>query len=181
MNNTLSKLKEQIINKAYREGEFILASGKKSDYYIDMKEVTLDGQGSLIVGRAIYELIDDWGADAVGGMELGSVPISTAVCLIFAIENKEMKNFVVRKETKGHGTGKKLEGGIAQGSKVVIVEDVVSTGGSSQKAIDAVLESGAEVIGVVTIVDREMGGAASFEGRGLRYKPLLTISQIKGG
>ena len=159
MNKTLTKLKSQIINKAYRKGEFILSSGENTDYYIDMKEVTLDGPGNLIVGRAIYELIDKWGVDAVGGMELGSVPISTSVCIAFATNGKSVKNFVVRRETKRHGTGKKLEGDIGPNSKIVVVEDVITTGGSCKKAIDAVLETGAEVIGVITIVDREKGGA----------------------
>lgn len=178
--DTLTKLLEEVREKAYRTGEFTLASGKKSDYYIDMKEVTLDGAGSLLVGRAIYGVIKEWGVSAAGGMELGSVPISTAVCLVSALEGAPLANFIVRKEAKGHGTGKRLEGRVCAGDRVAVVEDVVSTGGSSVKAIEALREAGVEVAGVVSVVDRQMGGAEAFEKAGVAYSPLLTISQVKG-
>lgn len=175
------KLLKAIREKAYREGDFTLASGKKSDYYIDMKEITLTAEGSLLIGRLIFDMIKNWGVTAVGGMELGSVPISTAVCLISAQEGAPLNNFIARKETKGHGTGKRIEGAIGPGVKVAVVEDVVSTGGSSIKAIDAVVESGAQVLGLITIVDREMGGREAFEKRGIDFEPLFTISEIKSG
>lgn len=178
-NATRSKLLEQIRRKAYKEGDFTLASGLKSDYYIDMKEVILDAEGSLLAGRMIYETIKDWSATAVGGLELGSVPISTAVCLVFALEGKPMNNFIVRKEAKAHGAKKKIEGAVGNGSRVVIVEDVVSTGGSSIKAVEAVRETGAEILGVVAIVDREMGGAEAFAAQGIKYTPLFTISRLR--
>ncbi len=177
--DTRSKLLEEIKRKAYKEGDFTLASGLKSDYYIDMKEVILDAEGSLLAGRMIYETIKDWSATAVGGLELGSVPISTAVCLVFALEGKPMNNFIVRKEAKAHGAKKKIEGSVGNTSRVVIVEDVVSTGGSSMKAVEAVRETGARIIGVVAIVDREMGGREAFEAQGIKYTPLFTISQLR--
>ncbi len=180
-NDIRAKLLTAIRGKAYRTGEFTLASGKKSDYYIDCKEVTLDGEGSLLVGRAVFEIIKDWGVSAVGGMELGSVPISTAVSVVSALDGAPLSNFIVRKETKGHGTGKRLEGRVGSGDRVAIVEDVVSTGGSSLGAIDAVEEAGAKIAGLVAIVDREMGGAEAFEKRGILYRPIFTISQIRGG
>jgi orotate phosphoribosyltransferase len=179
VSGTRSKLLEEIRRKAYKEGDFTLASGLKSDYYIDMKEVILDAEGSLLAGRMIYETIKSWPATAVGGLELGSVPISTAVCLVFALEGKPMSNFIVRKEAKAHGAKKKIEGAVGNASRVVIVEDVVSTGGSSLKAVEAVLETGAKIIGIVSIVDREMGGREAFEARGIQYTPLFTISQLR--
>lgn len=179
--NARDELLGAIRKKAYREGEFTLASGKKSDYYIDMKEVTLDAGGNLLVGRIIFDVIKEWGAEAVGGMELGSVPISTAVSLVSAIEGAPVANFIVRKQAKGHGAGKRIEGKIGRGSKVVVVEDVVSTGGSSLSAIDALREVGADIVGVISIVDREMGGAEAFEKKGVRYTPILTVSDVKAG
>lgn len=178
-NETFEKLLKAIREKAYRSGSFTLASGKKSDYYIDCKEVTLDGEGSLLVGRAMFDVIREWNVSAVGGMELGSVPISTAISIVSALEGAPLSNFIVRKEAKGHGTGKRIEGEVKNGVLVAIVEDVVSTGGSSLRAVEAVEEAGAKVAGLVAIVDREMGGAELFKERGIRYSPILTISQIR--
>jgi len=173
------KLLKAIREKAYRTGDFTLASGQKSDYYIDLKEVTLDAEGSLMIGKVIFAAIRDWGAQAVGGMELGSVPTSTAVCIVSAIEGEPVANFIVRKQAKGHGAGKRLEGNVGAGTKVVVVEDVVSTGGSSVKAIGALREAGAEVIGVVSIVDREMGGREAFGEMDVRYEPIFTVSDVR--
>jgi len=178
-NDTRDKLLEAVRLKAYSAGEFTLASGKKSDYYIDCKAITLDGEGSLLVGTIVFGIIKSWGVSAVGGMELGSVPISTAVSVVSAIEGAPIFSFIVRKEAKGHGTGKQLEGMVGPGDRVAVVEDVVSTGGSSLKAIDAIEESGAIVAGLVSIVDREMGGAEAFINRGIKYTPIFTISEIR--
>ncbi|MGK7345928.1 MAG: orotate phosphoribosyltransferase [Candidatus Nitrospinota bacterium M3_3B_026] len=178
--NIRAKLLEAIRAKAYKTGEFTLASGEKSSYYIDLKEVTLDAAGALLTGRAVYGVMKDWGADAAGGMELGAVPISTAVSLVSALEGGAVSSFIVRKKVKGHGAGKRIEGAVGPGSRVVVVEDVVSTGGSSLKAVEALREAGAEIVGVVPVVDREMGGREVFENRGLRYSPVFTLSDIKG-
>ncbi len=176
---TRMNLLKAIRDKAYRTGDFTLASGRKSDYYIDLKELTLDAAGCLLAGRAIYDRIRDMDISAVGGMELGSVPISTSVCLVSALEGAPLNNFIVRKEAKSHGTGKRLEGKVNPGDKVVVVEDVVSTGGSSVKAIEAVEQAGAFVEALVAIVDRQMGGAETFEKRGVRYIPLYTVTDIR--
>lgn len=178
--DTRAKLLEAIRAKAFKTGRFTLASGEKSSYYINLKEVTLDAVGALLVGRAVHDAVKDWGAEAVGGMELGAVPISTAVGLVSALEGVPLPSFIVRKKAKGHGVGKRIEGAVWPGSKVVVVEDVVSTGGSSLKAVEALREAGAEVIGVVAVVDREMGGREAFEKAGLRYRPVFTLSDIKG-
>lgn len=181
MDENISRLLAMIREKAYREGDFTLASGQKSSYYIDLKEITLDGEGSLLIGNAIYPMALEWGVDAVGGMELGAVPISTAVCLVAALESKRLANVIVRKEAKGHGARKLVEGKIAPGTRVMVVEDVVSTGASSLKAVAALREAGAIVAGVVTVVDRLMGGAQLFAGEGIPYKSILNVTQIKTG
>ena len=177
--NITADLLKAIREKAYREGDFTLASGQKSDYYIDCKEVTLNAVGSHLIGQMIFEKIKTWGVTAVGGMELGSVPISTAVSVVSAIEGAPLANFIVRKETKGHGTGKQIEGSIGEGASVAVVEDVVSTGGSSVKAVDILREAGVNVVGVVSIVDREMGGVEAFQKANVRYEPLFTISDVR--
>jgi orotate phosphoribosyltransferase len=168
-----------IRGKAYKEGDFTLASGQKSTYYIDCKEVTLDAVGALLVGRMMLEKIIDWNADAVGGLELGSVPISTAISVVSASSDTPLGNIIVRKEQKGHGAGKKIEGPIKPGLRIVIVEDVVSTGGSSMKAVEALRDAGADIVGVVAIVDREMGGADLYRNAGLRVEPLFTLSELR--
>ncbi|MDH5756119.1 MAG: orotate phosphoribosyltransferase [Nitrospinota bacterium] len=179
MEENITRLFEAVKSKAYREGEFTLASGQKSSYYIDMKEVTLDGDGILLIGKAIYPWAMKWGVDAVGGMELGSVPISTAVCLVAAMEGKNLGNVIVRKETKGHGTRKAVEGRLFPGMKVAVVEDVVSTGGSSMKAVHALREAGLEVAGVISVVDRLMGGGELFAREQIPYQYLMDIRQIR--
>ena len=181
MDENAAKLLEMVRRLAYREGDFTLASGRKSSYYIDMKEVTLDGHGSLLVGKAIYPIALQWDADAVGGMELGSVPISTAVCLVGALEARNLANVIVRKEAKGHGTKKMVEGKITKNTRALVVEDVVSTGYSSLKAVEALRQAGATVAGVVTVVDRLMGGAELFAKENIPFKSILTIDQIKSG
>ena len=180
-NNNRAKLLEALKTKAYKEGVFTLASGKKSSYYINCKEVTLEAEGSLLVGKVMFDQIKEWDVTAIGGMGLGSVPISTAASLVSAMEGKPLANFIVRKESKGHGMGKKIEGKIGAGVKVAVVEDVVSTGGSTIKAIDAITEAGAEIAGIICLVDREMGGREAFFKRGIKFEPLFTISEIRGG
>lgn len=176
-----SALLAAIREKAYREGDFTLASGQKSSYYIDCKEVTLDAHGSLLVGNALFDLIAPLKPDAVGGMELGSVPISTAVAIISAQRGAPMTNVIVRKQEKGHGTGKKIEGRCPAGTRIAVVEDVVTTGGSSLKAIQALREAGAEVVVVTALVDRLMGGREAFEAEGVTFSPLFTLEDIRLG
>ncbi|MDH4183095.1 MAG: orotate phosphoribosyltransferase [Nitrospinota bacterium] len=177
--NSITRLKNAIFQKAYREGDFTLASGQKSSYYIDLKEVTLDGEGSALIGEVLYPVALEWDAQGVGGLELGSVPISTAVCLVAAQKGTRLSNLIVRKEAKGHGTRKAVEGKLVAGMRVMVVEDVVSTGSSSLKAVAALKEAGAQVAGVVTVVDRLMGGAELFEKEGIAFKAIFDIGQIR--
>ena len=179
MEDKIIKLLEAVRRRAYREGDFTLASGKKSTYYIDLKEVTLDGEGISLVGKALYPVVKSWGVDAVGGLELGAVPISTAVCMVAAMEGENLRNVIVRKEAKGHGTRKMVEGSLFPGMKVAVVEDVVSTGGSSLRAVRWLREAGLEVAGVVAVVDRLMGGSQLFASENITYKYILDIDSIR--
>ncbi len=161
--------------KALKFGDFTLASGRKAKYYLDGKQVTLDGEGARLVGEGILELLGDSLPDAVGGMSIGADPITAAVVTMSAVRGKPLKGFMVRKESKGHGTNQYIEGPVRPGEKVIIVEDVVTTGGSSLLAIERVEEFGLKVAGVIAIIDRMEGGAEAFAQRGYRLDSLLTI------
>ncbi len=161
--------------KALKFGDFTLASGRKAKYYLDGKQVTLDGEGARLVGEGILELLGDSLPDAVGGMSIGADPITAAVVTMSAVRGTPLKGFMVRKESKGHGTNQYIEGPVQPGEKVIIVEDVVTTGGSSLLAIERVEEFGLRVAGVIAIIDRMEGGAEAFAQRGYRLDSLLTI------
>jgi orotate phosphoribosyltransferase len=156
-------------------GEFTLASGKKSSYYLDCRKVTLDSAGAKQIAEGILEMWGDNLPDAVGGMAIGADPISAAVITTAAHRGQSLKGFIVRKETKSHGKGNDVEGPIAPGLTAVVVEDVVTTGGSSLKAIERVEAVGLKVVGVVAVVDRLEGAAQIFADRGYSLQTLLTI------
>lgn len=168
-------LLQLVRDKALKFGNFTLASGKQATYYLDGKQVTLDAQGSRLVGEGILELLGEPLPAAVGGMSIGADPITAAVVTMAGVRELPLKGFLVRKESKTHGTGQYIEGPVKAGDRVVIVEDVVTTGGSSLLAIERAEEFGLVVAGVITIIDRLEGGAAAFESRGYPFQSLLTI------
>ena len=141
-------------------GKYTLASGRTSDYYIDCRRTTLDPEGATLVGRCILSLIEREGLRpaAVGGLTLGADPIAAAVAILSWQAGRPIPAFIVRKASKDHGTGRRIEGSLPQGGEVLVVEDVVTTGGSVLEAIGAVEESGARVAAVIGIIDREEGG-----------------------
>ncbi len=144
-------------------GEFTLASGKKSSFYFDSKRTTLLPEGAWLAARAILRLIRERGieADAIGGLTLGADPLVCPVAALSHVEGPPLRAFIVRKETKEHGTARKIEGVLDPGSRVVIVDDVVTTAGSTLKAIEAAEAAGHTVVAVICLVDREEGGAAA--------------------
>ena len=141
-------------------GDFTLASGKKSSFYFDSKKTTLLPEGAYLVAAEILALLAKQGirADAIGGMTLGADPIVCPVAALSHQEGQPLRAFIVRKESKEHGTGRQIEGSLEPGSRVVVVDDVVTTAGSTLKAIEAVETAGHEVVAVVCLVDREEGG-----------------------
>ncbi|MFZ5831236.1 MAG: orotate phosphoribosyltransferase [Planctomycetota bacterium] len=161
--------------KALKFGDFTLASGKKATYYLDGKQVTLDAAGAKLIGEGILDLLAGRAPDAVGGMSIGADPITAAVVTMSGVRGVPLKGFMVRKEAKGHGTNRYVEGPVQPGERVVIVEDVVTTGGSSILAIERVEEFGLKVEGIVAIVDRMEGGAEEFQRRGYSFQSLLCI------
>jgi orotate phosphoribosyltransferase len=157
------RLKELLLEKSYRQGTFTLTSGKTSDFYIDGKQTTLDAEGGYLCGRLLFELIKNASEkiSSVGGMTLGADPLVTAVSVVSHLDGNPIPAFIVRKEAKGHGTGNYIEGknNLEPGSYVALVEDVVTTGGTLIKVIERVENEGFKVGLVVTVVDREEGGA----------------------
>jgi orotate phosphoribosyltransferase len=163
-------------NKALKFGQFTLASGKKATYYLDGKQVTLDPFGALLVAEGLLELLAAGPKiTAVGGMSIGADPITAAVVTMSAVHNTPLAGFMVRKESKGHGTNQFIEGPVSAGESVAIVEDVVTTGGSSLLAIERCEAAGLKVVSVLAIIDRMEGGAAAFAAKGYPFASLLTI------
>lgn len=177
-------LKRLIRERSYREGDFTLASGKKSTFYIDMKATTLSPEGAFLLGRLSFAAIRAQFGErvaAVGGLTLGADPIATAVSLAAYGQGVEWPAFIVRKEAKGHGTGRYVEGreNLKPGASVIVLEDVVTTGGSSIKAIERLRAEGYDPIAVLTVVDREEGGAAAFAAAGVQFMRLVAISELR--
>lgn len=146
-------------------GEFTLASGRKSHFYFDSKKTTLLPEGAYLAATEILGTIRRHGieADAVGGMTLGADPLVCAVAALSHIDGPPLRAFIVRKETKAHGTGRAIEGNLEPGSRVIVIDDVLTTGGSTRRAIEAAEAAGHEVVAVVCLVDREEGGAERLE------------------
>ncbi len=161
--------------KALKFGEFTLASGKKASYYLDGKQITLDSVGAKLVAEGILDLLGPRLPKAVGGMAIGADPITAAVVTLAGVRGLPLKGILVRKEAKGHGTERYVEGPVSPGDDVVIVEDVVTTGGSSLQAIERALAFGLKVQRVVAIIDRMEGGAQAFAAKGYEFSSLLTI------
>jgi orotate phosphoribosyltransferase len=164
--------------RALKFGDFTLASGKKAKYYLDGKQITLHSRGLQLVSEGLLELLDSTGVQAVGGMSIGADPIVAGILCSAAAQQRDLLGFLVRKESKGHGTNRFVEGPLQPGMKVAIVEDVVTTGGSSLLAVDRVQEFGCEVVQVLAIIDRMEGGGQNFAARGLPFRSLLTIEDF---
>ena len=164
--------------RALKFGDFTLASGKKSAYYLDGKQITLHSEGLRLVSEGLLDLLADVSFDAIGGMSIGADPIVGGVLTAAAARGREVCGFLVRKEPKGHGTQRYIEGPVAPGMKVVIIDDVVTTGGSALQSVDRIIEFGCEVVHVVGIVDRMEGGAANFAARHLPFRSLLSITDF---
>jgi orotate phosphoribosyltransferase len=177
---TIRALIDMIATRALRRGTFRLASGREASFYLDAKQVVLDARGSMLVGRAILDRLRAVGPlpDAVGGMSIGADPITSAVVTMAGVENVPLKGFLVRKEPKDHGTKRYIEGPVEPGQRVVIVEDVVTTAGSSLVAIDRALDFGLVVERVIVVIDRLAGGREALAARGIPLEPLVTIRDL---
>jgi len=179
-----SELVALIRKLSYREGDFTLSSGKKSSFYVDLKATTLHPEGVFRIGEAALDLLmrQDLRVQGVGGLTLGADPLATAISLAARVRGLSWPAFIVRKEPKGHGTSQYIEGteNLPPGAQVLVLEDVVTTGGSSIKAIERLREAGYRPIATLTVVDREEGGAEAIRKAGLEFFTLTTLREIRG-
>jgi orotate phosphoribosyltransferase len=169
-----------LAERSVKRGQFTLASGKQSQYYIDARLTTMSPEGLSLIGSvALSELQKSgWAVDAVGGLTLGADPISYAISYASAATAKPLRAFTVRKEAKAHGTGKQIEGPFKARDRVAIIEDVITTGGSALRAIDAVRAAHGTVAGVLALVDRGEGGRQAIEEAGIHVISLVNASEI---
>ncbi|MBT0665811.1 orotate phosphoribosyltransferase [Geobacter pelophilus] len=177
------RLKQIIMELSYEKRRVTLASGRESDFYFDGKQTTLHAEGGFLVGKLFYQAAKEFaGVQAVGGITLGADPIATATSIAALLDGNPLHAFIIRKEPKGHGTGQWLEGrkNLPAGTKVVIVEDVVTTGGSSMKAVRRAEEEGLTVLGIVSLVDREEGGRENIEAEGYALKAIFGRKELTG-
>lgn len=175
---------EILREKSYEKRKVILSSGRESDFYIDCKQATLDAEGAMLAGRLFCDMLTRGGMpEAVGGITLGADPIVTAVSLTSALRGTPIPAFIIRKEPKKHGTAQWLEGtkNLAPGMKVAIVEDVVTTGASTMRAIERAQGFGLVVSRVLCIVDRNEGGAQALAGKGFRLEAIFSRKEVERG
>lgn len=167
-----------LATRAYRHGQFTLASGRTSDHYVNCKPVSLSGEGLALVGSLLLEQVEPHAA-AVAGLTLGADPLVSAVALLAALAGRALDALIVRKQAKGHGTGAWLEGPLPEpGSLITVLEDVVTTGGSSLQAVGQLREAGYRVDRVVTIVDRQEGGQEAMAAAGLDLRSLFLLEEV---
>ncbi len=173
-------LLDLLATRSARKGHFVLSSGKTSNLYIDARLTTMSPEGLVLIGELGATVIArEFGrVDAVGGLTLGADPIAYAIAFHSATSSSPIRSFTVRKEAKAHGTGKLVEGPFHQGDRVVVIEDVITTGGSALRAVEALRALGADVLGVFALVDREEGGRMVLEEQGLRVVALTTASEL---
>ena len=176
----LPRLRRLLLDRSVRRGDFVLASGQRSSYYIDCRLTTMSAEGQRLIGQLGWQAIRGagWHPRAVGGLTLGADPVAYAVAAASFGTDLVVDAFSVRKEAKAHGTGRVIEGCFNPGDDVVIVEDVITTGGSAQRAIAAVEGAGGRVLGVLAVVDREEGGRAALEREGRKVVALVRAGEL---
>ncbi|MEA3469394.1 MAG: orotate phosphoribosyltransferase [Thermodesulfobacteriota bacterium] len=180
--NNRQRLKEILLEKSYRKGNFTLTSGKTSDFYIDVKQTSLSAEGAYLCGKLILDLMlkAEEPIQAVGGMTLGADPLVTAVSVVSHLEGHPVPAFIVRKEAKGHGTGNYIEGlsNMTPGCRVTLLEDVVTTGGTLIQVIERVETAGFKVGQIITVVERQEGGVEVLAEAGYKLEALFTREQL---
>jgi orotate phosphoribosyltransferase len=176
----LAALERLLLERSVRRGDFVLASGARSSYYIDCRLTTMSAPGMVLIGTLGLAALRTagWNADAVGGLTMGADPVAYAIAAASAHAGTPIDAFSVRKEAKAHGTGQQIEGNFRPGARVVVVEDVITSGGSAERAIAAVTAAGGQVLGVLAVVDREQGGRQKLEASGHQVVALTTSSRL---
>lgn len=176
----MTRLEELLLARSVRHGDFVLASGQRSSFYIDCRLTTMSAEGMVLIGREGLRAIRQaaWKASAVGGLTLGADPVAYAIAAASWAEGPPLEAFTVRKEPKQHGTQRLIEGNFAAGATVVVVEDVITSGSSALRAIEAVLAEGGRVAGVLAVVDRQQGGRETLEAEGYEVRALTTAAAL---
>jgi orotate phosphoribosyltransferase len=174
------RLIELLRERSLEMGDFVLASGARSSYYIDCRRTTMHAEGQVVVGQLGWEMVKASGLepDSVGGLTMGADPVSYSIAYTSWLAGEPLHAFSVRKQGKQHGTGRRIEGCFEAGQRVLIVEDTITTGGSALEACRAVEEAGGEVVGVISVVDRESGGREAIERQGYRVLTLVRASEL---
>jgi orotate phosphoribosyltransferase len=180
MNRDRAALIALLRERSVRFGDFTLASGARSSWYIDCRLTTMSALGQRLIGALGLDEIHHagWDAVAVGGLTMGADPVSYAIAAASAEDARVIDAFSVRKEAKAHGTGRRIEGNFAAGSRVVVIEDVITSGGSALTAIEAVRSEGGIVIGALAVVDREAGGREKIEAAGIAVRCLVRAGEL---
>jgi orotate phosphoribosyltransferase len=168
-----------LIRECYVEREVTLASGKKSDYYLDCRRAMFLPRAAFLAGELMLELATAAGVEQIGGMAAGAIPVTDAILSAAHRHNVTMRGFFVRKEAKGHGMAQRIEGAFKAGLKTAVLDDTITTGGSTLDALAAVREAGANVIAAIFLVDRGEGGAEAFAREGLTIKSIFTGDEIR--
>ncbi len=175
------RLIELIVAKAFqytKEPTFKLVSGRMSNYYFNCKAVTLHPEGMYLIGNLVYEMTKGLGAKGIGGLTLGADPISNAVAYTSFLKGLPVESFVVRKSAKSHGTMQCIEGNVTRGDRVVIVDDVITTGKSTIEAITRAGEAGLEIVKVIALIDRQEGGRENIESLGYKVDAVITREEV---
>jgi orotate phosphoribosyltransferase len=179
-------LRDLLLRRSVRHGDFLLASGRRSSFYIDCRPSTMSAEGLVLIGRLAWRRIraEGWRPTAVGGLTMGADPVAYAIAAASALgaagaaDGDTVDAFSVRTDVKSHGTGRLIEGNFRPGDPVVIVEDVITTGASAQRAIEVVQGAGGIILGVLAVVDREEGGRESLEREGRKVVALTTAKDL---
>ncbi len=173
------QLKRLLLQKSVITGrEFQLASGKTSNFYVDARITTLHPEGAYLCGKIFLDMLKDFQVDAVGGYSIGADPIVTAIAVLSYLDKRPIPAFIIRKEVKGHGTGKAIEGNFPRSGRVVIFDDVVTSGGSILKGARQVESGGGTVEAVMAVIDRQEGGREAIESAGYRFLSIFTRQDL---
>ena len=175
-----ARLGELLRERSVRHGDFVLASGRRSPFYVDARQTTMSGEGLVLIGIVGLERLGvrGWQPQVVGGLTLGADPVAYAIAAAAQGRGVALDAFTVRKQPKDHGTGQRIEGCFVPGARVVVVEDVLTSGRSAMEAVTAIEGEGGHVLGVLTVVDREEGGRATLEQAGYQVEALVTARDL---
>jgi orotate phosphoribosyltransferase len=175
------RLLDLLVERSFRVGDFTLASGRKSRYYVDARTTTLSAEGQALIGALGLQALDDAGIQpqAVGGLTMGADPIAYAIAHRSFLDGRPIEAFTVRKQPKDHGVGRQIEGCLQPGQDVVVIEDTITTGGSALRACQAVRAADAKILVILALVDREEGGREALEAEGYRVISLVRLSELR--